>query len=107
MAGCLGIGDAFAERRQIGGGYFLSKFEDGGIYLWKEDESGSVAGPIDKIAWNRDFIIINSSTATSKWMVIDINDRKTLVGREEEEVEKRLLSTLHLMDTQEAWAKAQ
>jgi hypothetical protein len=102
----MGIGDALAEQRNIGGDYSLGEFEDGRFYLWARGQSSDVAGPISKVAWDTEFIIVNSPLPNSKWMIIRIKDHKILVGAEKIEVERGLLGTLHLLTPSEAWERA-
>ncbi len=106
LNGCMGIGDALAEQRNIGGDYSLGEFEDGRFYLWARGQSSDVAGPISKVAWDTEFIIVNSPLPNSKWMIIRIKDHKILVGAEKIEVERGLLGTLHLLTPSEAWERA-
>jgi hypothetical protein len=57
LAGCMGWGDIFAERREISGDYFLMQGEmnpNDEIYIFVKGNSGSIAGYIHQIGWNEE-----------------------------------------------------
>lgn len=60
-SGCIGLGDTFAEHKQLSKSCYLTKFEDGNIYFMREGDSGSIAGPVSQVAWDSDHIFIKDA----------------------------------------------
>jgi len=79
MTGCLGMGDLFQEKRFIAGNYFLMESDrdtTDDLYLFTDDNSVSIAGPLSRIGWNQQYIVFEDARFPTQWSVVAVKEHR-------------------------------
>jgi hypothetical protein len=109
LAGCMGWGDIFAEKRTTSGDYFMMQ---GGmnpndeIYLFVKGNSSSIAGYIHQIGWSQEYIIFTDQNWPKPWNVIDVHDHRKFTISDSERTSDKRFSKIQLMSPANAWKNA-
>lgn len=79
LVGCLGWGDLFRDKPLIAGDYFLMESElnsTDDLYLFTGGNTVSVAGPLNQIGWNQQYIIFTDANFPEEWAVIAVKEHR-------------------------------
>ena len=109
LAGCLGGGDMFREKRFIAGDYFLTEGEGqttDDLYLSARDQSGDVAGPLFRIGWNQQYIVFAEPSRPEQWDVIDVRDRHGFRITDLQRTQDPRFQQITIGSAEEAWQRA-
>jgi len=109
LAGCVGWGDIFAEKREISDDYFLMQGEmnpKDEIYLFVKGNSVSIAGYIHQIGWSEEYIIFTDQNWPKPWNVIEVHNRKKFTISDGQLTTDKRFSQIQLMSPASAWKKA-
>jgi hypothetical protein len=106
MLACVGWGDMLAEKHALAADYYLMQGEDGSpsdLYLYAGRSSTSIAGPLYRIGWNREFIILTDKNWPVPWTVIDVKQHKISKITEAQRSSDRRIIAIAVLSPASAW----
>jgi hypothetical protein len=109
LTGCLGWGDLFQEKRFIAGDYFLMESDRNttdDLYLFTGDNSGSIAGPLNRIGWNQQYIVFTNARLPTQWNVITVKDHSEFNITDTQRTEDARFRKIIVGSASEAWQRS-
>ena len=109
LIGCLGWGDMFGEKPVIAGDYFLMEGEQNttdDLYLFTGDNTVSVAGPLDRIGWNQQYIVFTDAKYPDQWNVIAVKEHSRLRITDNQRTQDSRFDHISVGSTAAAWQRA-
>ena len=112
LTGCLGWGDLFQEKRFIAGDYFLMESDRNttdDLYLFTDGNSRSIAGPLDRIGWNQQYIVFVDARFPMQWNAITVKEHSESKITDTQRTQDARFEHIVVGSPSEAWqlAKAQ
>jgi hypothetical protein len=108
LIGCLGWGDLFGEKLVIAGDYFLMEGERNttdDLYLFPGDNTGSVAGPLNRVGWNKQYVILTAANCP-EWCVIAVREHKQFKITDIQRTQDPRFKQIVIGSASEAWQRA-
>jgi hypothetical protein len=109
LTGCLGWGDLFQEKRFIAGDYFLMESDRNttdDLYLFTGDNTVSIAGPLNRIGWNQQYIIFTDANHPAQWNVITVKEHRESKITDTQRTQDSRFQHIILGSASEAWQRA-
>jgi hypothetical protein len=109
LIGCMGWGDMFREKRPIAGDYFLMEGEQDStddLYLFTGNSAASVAGPLNRIGWNPQYIIFTDANWPVQWNVMDVNKHIRFTITDTQRTQDPRFQQIDVGSTSQAWQRA-
>ena len=110
LAGCMGLGDMFQEKRLLAGDYFLMEGEANStddLYLFVGDETGSLAGPLNRIGWNQQYVVFEDTKDPRQWDVINVKEHHRFKITDLERTQDSRFQQIAIGTAKEAWQRAE
>ena len=109
LTGCLGWGDLFQEKRFIAGDYFLMESDRNttdDLYLFTGNNTVSIAGQLNRIGWNQQYIIFTDANQPAQWKVITVKEHRESKITDTQRAQDSRFQHIILVSTSEAWQRA-
>jgi len=109
LAGCMGLGDMFREKRFIAGDYFLMEGEADStddLYLFADDDTTSIAGPLDRIGWNQQYVVF-TDIDPRQWDVINVKEHHRFKITDLQRTQDSRFQQIAIGSASEAWQRAE
>lgn len=106
LTGCMGWGDTFAPKHYISGDYFLMLGEPedpNQVFLLSKGSSISIAGPMDQMGWNKDYIIFTDRNWPQPWSVIRVKDHQKFTITEKQRLADPSFRGIVIKKPSDAW----
>jgi hypothetical protein len=76
------------------------------LYLFTGDNTASVAGPLNRIGWNQQYIIFTSAKYPTQWNVITVKEHSGFKITDNERTQDSRFNHIAIGSTAEAWQRA-
>jgi hypothetical protein len=109
LAGCLGWGDLFQEKQFIAGDYFLMESDRNttdDLYLFTGHDTGSIAGPLNRIGWNQQYIIFVDARFPAQWNVIAVKEHSESKITDAQRTQDSRFQHIIVVSPSGAWERA-
>jgi hypothetical protein len=109
LTGCLGCGDLFQEKRFIAGDYFLMESDRNttdDLYLFTGDNTVSIAGPLNRIGWNQQYIVFVDARFPTQWNVITVKDHSESKITDAQRTQDARFQHIIVGSASEGWQRA-
>jgi hypothetical protein len=109
LTGCLGWGDLFQEKRFIAGNYFLMESDlntTDDLYLFTGDNSVSIAGPLNRIGWNQQYIVFTNAGFPKQWNIITVKEHSEFNITDIQRTQDARFQKIIVGSASEAWQRS-